>query len=292
MARAIVEELRAQVTPEERKRLSNVPKVLPEAQDAFLVGRYQFWRNDWDGYKQAIRSYQRAIDLQPDYAAAYAALSLALRDLQNAGGPGAHDEIRKAAFKAMELDPNLAEAHAAVGAVSVDDWEWERAEQAYRKAIEINPDSQDTCHCYAALLSILGRHAESVALMQHSAKVNPLLSASYANLGGRLYEARRYPEAMVALSRALEMEPENVSGHFYLAHVYLAIGRPEDTVREFDRPPFRGTSIMPYAHAAAGHRREATELLRLVSPVPTPRDLAIWRSPTPGWGTRTARSSG
>ena len=159
VARAIVEELRAQVTPEERKRLSNVPKVLPEAQDAFLVGRYQFWRNDWDGYKQAIGSYQRAIDLQPDYAAAYAALSLALRDLQNAGGPGAHDEIRKAAFKAMELDPNLAEAHAAVGAVSTDDWEWERAEQAFRKAIEINPDSQDTCHCYAALLSILGRHA-------------------------------------------------------------------------------------------------------------------------------------
>jgi tetratricopeptide (TPR) repeat protein len=129
------------------------------------------------------------------------------------------------------------------------DWEWERAEQAYRKAIEINPDSHEMSYCYAVLLSILGRHAESVALMQHSAKVNPLLSASYANLGGRLYEARRYPEAMVALRRALEMEPENFQAHFYLAHVCLAIGRPEDTVREFDRPPFTGTSIMAYAHA-------------------------------------------
>ena len=121
-------------------------------------------------YQQAIASFERAISIQPDYAEAYAALSLTLRNYGIAVGRPRSDRIRSAAFKALELDPDLAEAHAAVGAVSTDEWQWERAEQAFRRAMDLNPESQDACNCYAALLSILGRHAEAVALVQQSAK--------------------------------------------------------------------------------------------------------------------------
>ena len=204
--------------------------------------------------------------MQPDYAAAYAALSLALRDLGSAGGPVARDRLRRAAFKALELDPNLADAHSAVGAVSTDDWQWERAEQAFRQAIALNPDSQDMCACYAALLSMLGRHAESIALVQREAKVNPLLSASFANLGMRLYEARRYAEAEVAFRRALDMESENVMARGFLGAVYQATGRAEDAVLIYDRPPMSGTSYAATALADAGRRREAMELLSTIEP--------------------------
>ena len=271
VATAIADEIRAQVTPAERQRLAKNPrKIAPGAQDAYLLGRYQYWRTDVVGYQQAITSYERAIALQPDYAEAYAALSIALRDFETAGGPAARDRIRSAAFKALELDPTLADAHSAVGAVSTDDWQWERAEQAFRQAIALNPDSQDMCSCYAALLSVLGRHAESIALLQHEAKVNPLLSASFANLGMRLYEARRYEEAEVALQRALDMEAENLLARAFLGFVYQATGRADAAVRIYDRPPLRDSVAMTVALADAGRRREAIDLLRKTEPTAPP----------------------
>jgi serine/threonine-protein kinase len=280
VATAIVDEIQAPVTPAEWQRLGRQPrKIAADAQDTYLVGRYQYWRTDVVGYQQAINSYERAIALQPDYAEAYAALSLALRDYQTAGGPAARDRIRGAALKAVEIDPDLAEAHAAVGAVSVDDWQWERAEEEFRRAIDLNPDHQDMCYCYAALLSILGRHAEAVRLVQHSVKVNPLLSASFANLGMRLYEARRYAEAEVALQRALEMESENVLARAFLGFVYQATGRADAAVRIYDRPPLRDTVAMAVALADAGRRREAMDLLaRIESAAPASQYVGFART--------------
>lgn len=266
VTRSIAEAIRAQVTPEEERRLTTVRKVSPEAQDAYLLGRYQYWRSDVAGYQQSIDSFRRAIQLQPDFAAAYAALSIAMRDYKVAGGPPADEAIREAAIKAVELDPTLADAHAAVGAVSADDWEWGRAEQAFRKAMELNSDSQDTCQCYAALLSILGRHAEAISLLEHSATVNPLLSASFTNLGMRLNEARRYEEAAVALRRALDMEADNFLARAFLAQNYISWGRPLEAIRELDGTPLRDTLIMAMAYAAAGQRRQALDLVQKIRP--------------------------
>ena len=124
----------------------------------------------------------------------------------------------------------------------MDDWEWERAEQAFLKAMDLNPESQDACLCYAALLSVLGRHAESVALTQHSAAVNPLSSVTFANLGMRLFEARRYQEAEAAFDRALGLEPQNFVARFFLAEVFSSTGRFEDALRTLDTPAFQGTA--------------------------------------------------
>ena len=115
VANAIADEIRAEVTPTERQRLAKMPRrVAPDAQDAYLLGRYQEWRNDVASYKQAIGSFERAISIQPDYAEAYALLSIALRNYGIAVGRPDSDRIRNAAFKALELDPDLAVAHAAV----------------------------------------------------------------------------------------------------------------------------------------------------------------------------------
>ena len=115
VANAIADEIRAEVTPTERQRLTKTPRrVAPDAQDAYLLGRYQEWRNDVASYKQAIGSFERAISIQPDYAEAYALLSIALRNYGIAVGRPDSDRIRNAAFKALELDPDLAVAHAAV----------------------------------------------------------------------------------------------------------------------------------------------------------------------------------
>jgi serine/threonine-protein kinase len=271
VATAIADEIRAEITPAERQRIAKTPrKVAPEAQDAYLLGRYQLGRIDDEAYPKAIASFERAISLQPDYAEAYAALSYALRAYRYAGGPAASDRTRSAAFKALEFDPDLADAYGAVGAVRVDEWQWERAEQAFRRAIDLNPDGEVTCNCYSGLLSILGRHPEAVALMQQSAKRNPLAPASVALLGERLFEARRYPEAEVAFRRALDMEPQNLLAQAFLGAVYQVTGRADATVRLYQGSPMRESPDMAAALAAAGRRREAMELLRTAEPHASP----------------------
>jgi serine/threonine protein kinase/tetratricopeptide (TPR) repeat protein len=273
VATAIAEEIRAQITPRERQRLAKKPRTIAtEAQDAYLVGRYQRLRTDLGAVQRAIASFERAIALQPDYAEAYAALSLTLRDSRTAGAPVAYDRIRSNAFKSLELDPDLAEAHAAVGAVSMDEWQWERAEQAFRRGMDLNPESQDACNCYAALLSILGRHAEAVSLAQQTAKLNPLISASFSDLGERLYEARRYPEAEAAFRRALDMEPQNIVAQAFLGIIYQITGRTDAALRVYESSPLRETSYMAAVLAAAGRRREATDFLTAKGPKATPFD--------------------
>jgi TolB-like protein/cytochrome c-type biogenesis protein CcmH/NrfG len=273
VATAIADGIRAEVTPAERQRIAKTSrKVAPEAQDAYLLGRYQLGQIDVERYPKAISSFERATFLQPDYAEAYAALSYALRAHRNVGGPAAFDRIRSAAFKALELDSDLADAHSAVGAVSTDEWQWERAEQAFRRAIDLKPESQVTCDCYAGLLSILGRHTEAVALAQRMAQVNPLVSASFASLGERLYEARRYPEAEAAFRRALDMEPQNLVALGLLGAVYQVTGRAVAAVRLYEGSPMRESPYMAAALADAGRRREAMDVLRVAEPKASPFD--------------------
>jgi serine/threonine-protein kinase len=273
VAAAIADEIRAEVTPIERQRLARTPrKIAPDAQDAYLLGLYQERRNDVASYQQAIASFERAITIQPDYAEAYAALSIALRNYGIVGGRPASDRIRSTARKALELDPNLADAHAAVGRVSTDEWQWERAEQAFRRAMDLNPENEYACNCYAELLAILGRNAEAVELMQQAAKRNPQLPASFALLGLRLYEARRYAEAEVAFRRALDMDEKNAIASGFLGAVYLATGRADAAVRLYERPPLRGTSYHAVALASSGRRNEALEMLRRAEPKAGPFD--------------------
>ena len=204
--------------------------------------------------------------MYPDYAAAYAALSMALRQVFMYGGPNAHEQVRATAFKALELDPDLAEAHAAVAAASVDAWEWERAEEAFQRALALNPDSTEGCVCYASLLSYLGRHDEAIELMRHSVSVNPLAPFTHTNLGILLYHARRYDEAEVALRRAVAMEPQNVAARVFLAHVLQQTGRAEQAAADLDTPPLTGSSMSAAAHAVAGHRRVAMDLMARIAP--------------------------
>ena len=273
VATAIADEIRVEIAPAERQRITKTSrKVAPEAQDAYMLGRYQLGRVDKEAYSKAIASFDRAIALQPDYAEAYAALSYTLRAQRNTGGPATFERIRSAAFKALELDPDLADAYGAVGGVNVDEWQWERAEQAFRRAIDLNPDNEVTCNCYSGLLSSLGRHAEAVALAQRIVKVNPLVSASFTNLGERLYEARRFPEAEVQFRRALDMEPQNLVALGLLGAVYQVTGRADEAVRLYEGSDMRSSPYMAAALADAGRRREAMDLLRAAEPKASPFD--------------------
>jgi TolB-like protein len=194
IATTIVREIEAQLTPEEKKRLAVARKVDPEAQDAFRLGRYYYWKNNGPDLERAVGHLVRAINLQPDYAPAYAWLAMSWLTRENFGYPRA-DAIataRTALKKGLELDPNVPEAHTALAYIRTQEWDWAGADEEFRKATDLNPDSLENCGCYASFLVGVGRLPEALAKVEHAAAINPLSSIIQFYYGLVFYYSRKY----------------------------------------------------------------------------------------------------
>lgn len=273
IAQAIVREIRIRMTPDEATRLAAVREVNPQAHEAYSLGRHQYWRADREGNAKAIEYFEEAIRLQDDYAAAHASLSMAWQQ-SRAFGFGQNDmSMRAAAQKAVDLDPNLAEAHAALAGVKFEDWDWTGAVTAYDRALALNPDSVD-CGCYAVVLAALDRLPEALELGAHIQRVNPLSPEAHFNYGFALYMARRYADAERHFLRVLELEPRRVPAAALLSMTYLLTGRAPDAFRIADRPALRASSVMARVYAATGRRLDAQRLLEEF-PATDPYSIAV-----------------
>ena len=156
VARAIAQEIRIQVSPEERARLASATTVNPAAHQEYLIGRYHLWRYNEEDLKRAIDYFERAIQIDPKYAAAYAGLSHAWWARGVFGTIGfkeAESPSRAAARKALELDDRLAEAYVVQADVKrLYDWDWTGAEDSVKRALELDPNNLDAHDTYAFLL--------------------------------------------------------------------------------------------------------------------------------------------
>jgi tetratricopeptide (TPR) repeat protein len=166
--------------------------------------------------------------------------------------------IRAAAAKAIELDPNLGEAHQAMSLIKAHDWDWAAAEREVRRAVELNPEAERDL---ANILSITGRHAQAVAAAEHAAKVDPLSSEVQWIYGATLYFARRYQDALVPLKRAITLEPRNDGAIIMLGGVYEGLGKTQEALALFDRPGYRESPYVATAYALLGRRDDALRLL-------------------------------
>jgi len=272
VARAIADEIRIQVTTEERARLASARSVDPQAHDAYLRGRSHLKRNE-DDLKQAIQYLERAIQLAPDYAAAQAGLSDAWLQ-RGIWGERSFKEVeapaRAAALAAVELDPQLAEAHASLSRIrSLFEWDWAGAELELIRALELDPGSLYTHSYYADLLMALGRHAEAINEVQRAEQLDPLSSEIQSSFGRILYRARKYEEAIPHFKRALELEPRNYSAHIRLGDVYVELGRYDEAITEFEKAgELRSSGMHPAriarVYALMGRRREARQMVSAV----------------------------
>jgi tetratricopeptide (TPR) repeat protein len=140
MARAIADEIRIQVRPEERARMSSAATVNPAAHEAYLLGRYHFWKHIVDDHKRAIDHFERAIQIEPGYAAAHAGLSMAWQkwgSQRPAPVKEFEPQARAAARKALELDGQLSEGYAAQGFLQFSyDWDWKGGENSIKRALD------------------------------------------------------------------------------------------------------------------------------------------------------------
>ena len=271
VARAVADEIRIRIAPEERARLASARSINPQAHEAYLLGRYHLSKNNSQDWVRAIEYFERAIGLERDYAAAHAGLSDTL--LQQAiFGVKAFTEVapsaRDAARKALELDEQLAEAHTSLASVKhFYEWDWAGAEQEFRRALELNPGSLIAHVAYGHLLHSIGRHDEAVREGQIAVQLDPLSSDAHTALGRFLYRARRYEEALPVLMRAVQLEPRSIGANVRLGSVYAELGRYDEALAVWEKARKIVHSVdgfwadTAYVYARMGRKQEAQKII-------------------------------
>ena len=273
VARAIAEEIQVRLTAEERARLTSPGAVNPAAYLEYLLGQHYLWRLTEEDLTRAIEHFDRAIGLDASYAAAHAGLSHAWwwRGVWGAKTPKqVMGPSRDAALRALELDPQLAEAHVSTGRIKFSyDWDWSGAEKDFGRALEIDPNNLDGHFFQAMLYMALGRFSESLAHIEKAEQLDPLSAAVQSGFGRILYRARKFDEAIPHLEQAIDLEPRTPGNYHRLADVYEEMGRYDEALafqekedKVLGRPPGVGPDVARI-YARMGRRDKARQVLSL-----------------------------
>ena len=199
---------------------------------------------------RAIDYFQRAIQIQPDFAAAYAGLSGAWSE-RGIWGAKSYTEVeqpaREAALKALQIDSANSTAHTSMCMILLNyDHNYSAAEDEVKRAIEIDPGSTEAYAEYGWLLQVLGRHEEVRQKMERAEELDPVSSRIQGDFGRMLYRARKYNEAESHLKHSIELDPNNYGSYGRLGDVYIEMGRFADAIAMFEK----SRSIQPQgAHA-------------------------------------------
>ena len=237
IAREVAQEIRVSITPQEHTRMASAALVNPVAHDEYLLGRHLLWKFIEEDRVRAVEHFNRAIQIDPGYAAAYAGLAHAWW-MRGVFGPLSMKQVAPpasaAATRALELDDRLAEAHAAKAYVQgMFDWNWKDAEETVRHAIDIDPNSMEAHYVYSLLLMALGRLPEAITHIERAAQLDPLSAQVHSTCGRILYRARRWDDAVARLQRAIELEPRNAGPHLRLGDTYDQMGRYADALASY-----------------------------------------------------------
>jgi tetratricopeptide (TPR) repeat protein len=273
VAQAIASQIQARLTSDEQARLSRARSVNPEAHEAYLKGRYEWYRWTPESYQKALDYFRQSIAIDPSYAPAYAGLSMAYARLGDSGGawrPGdAYPKAKSAALQAVELDSELAEAHVALGmSILWNDWDWAAAERELRRAVDLNPGSAIAHQAYSVLLTNMGRNEEALVQIDRGHELDPLSLTTRGVKAFRLFSARRYDEAIEEAKSALQLDPAAIQAREILGRAYLQKGMVGPAITELERAvdlsrrDVGAVAWLGYAYGVAGKKEKAQELLR------------------------------
>jgi eukaryotic-like serine/threonine-protein kinase len=272
IAREIAGRLRARLTGEERRRVTRNYTENVEAYQLYLRGRYHWNKRTAEGFRQAIEYFRQAIDRDPNYALAYSGLADCYSNLERyAGAPPSEGQprARAAALRAVEIDDSLSEAHASLGFVYYQSWQWAEAERALKRAIELNPNYASAHQWYGLWLDVMGRFDEAAEEGRRAQELDPLSQVINVNLAVYFFRRGELDAAINQCRKVIELYPNAPDPHLTLGHVYWRQGLREEAIAEFERAAElsgRRASYVPlgYAYAVAGRRSEALAILREV----------------------------
>jgi TolB-like protein len=269
VVQSIASEIHIALTEEQKTRLANPRQTRPEAHEAYLKGRYYWNKRSAEGMQKAEHYFQQAIDSDPNYAAAYSGLADCNSGLTWHGFKSPADALPKAyvaARKAIEIDPQSAEAHASMGLALSHSWDWAGAEAEFKRSLELDPQYANAHHWYGDYLSIKRRHNEALAEANRALELDPLnlMIGTWAAL--RYYQAHDYSRAIKQARNSVELDSNFAAAHLLLGEGYVQAGLRSEGISELKRAASLSSGSPLYtaqvgvALAAAGRRREALRI--------------------------------
>jgi TolB-like protein/DNA-binding winged helix-turn-helix (wHTH) protein/Flp pilus assembly protein TadD len=270
VARTIADQIRITLTAEQQTRLATPRTIDPDAYEAYLKGRYYWNKRTANAMQKASIYFQQAIKRDPAYGAAYSGLADCNSGLTWHGFTSPASSLPRAeaaARKAIEIDPQSAEAHASLALVLHHRWDREGAEAEFKRALQLDPQYANAHHWYGDYLSVRGRHDEALLEARQALKLDPLnlMINTWAAL--RYYLAHNYDAATEQGRNAVELDQNFAAAHLLLGETYVQTGRHSEALAELktaarlsgDSPLY--LAQVAVANAAGGRRPEALRIV-------------------------------
>jgi TolB-like protein/Tfp pilus assembly protein PilF len=281
----IVDNLKLKLLKEEKEKIFKRHTDDYEAYNLYLRGRYFWYRRYEGGLQKGLMLFQQAVEKDPLYALAYVGIadSFGVLGLFSFIRPDeAYPRAKAAAEKALEIDPELAEAHASLGWISMHyDWDWQAAEKEFRRAIKTNPDYAPAHLWYGMCLGITGRFDVSIDEMKKAQELGPLEPLINAMLGWSLYMARRFEESIEQNRKVIEMEPNFSIVYWYQIGNLAAMKMWDEAIQcaqkvvQLSGGAAFALGALGFAYGSAGMRDQALNALERLN------DLAKVRYASP-----------
>ena len=269
VAEQVVQALQVKLGGEGTRVLAKKPTENPEAHRLYLLGRYEFAKYTQTGWNNAIRYYEQALKLDPNYALAYCGLADNYAYMGSVVMPEKEAIAKEKEFaqKALELDPELAEAHMSLALTLVADYDWRNGLKEFDRALELNPNLAFAYELQAWTVNGLGRFDEAIAKTRKAVELDPLNPFFQMSLSFYQYWARQYDDAIVQARKTLEMDPNSAISHVLLGLSFLKKGDTAGAIAELEKSkaPDPGAwyqGFLGYAYAISGDRAKAEEALR------------------------------
>jgi DNA-binding winged helix-turn-helix (wHTH) protein/TolB-like protein/Tfp pilus assembly protein PilF len=246
------------LTKGERLRMNTHYTANREAYELYIRGRYSWEQRTEASLSQAVSYFERATQKDQRYALAYAALAECYAPLMQRRHMSAIEALPKmqaAASKAVEIDDSLAEAHTALAAARLNEWDWPNTEREFKRAIELNPNDATAHQWYGFYLDAMGRQAENLAQRRLAYELDPSNPTANAGLGIALFRAGHAREATAVLDEAIRLNPDFAMAHENLGAVYTEMGQFDKALEQY-----RGTDYVgerAYVLARSGDREGA-----------------------------------
>ncbi|HJR05918.1 MAG TPA: protein kinase [Pyrinomonadaceae bacterium] len=270
IARDVSHKLQARLSGADERKVTKNYTASTEAYQLYLKGRFYWNRRTAENLKKAIEQFRAAAERDPNYAPAYVGLADCYVLLEEYAGTPSSETLPQAkayAERALQIDESLAEAHASLGYINNQMWQWAEAEQEFKRAIELNPNYPTAHHWYCLYLRDVGRFDDSIAEIKRAQELDPLSIAINGNVAQAHLLQGDVNAAAEQSRKMIELNSDDSNGHYWLGRVYLKQGRNSDAIAELQKAVEldRASSLLRelgYACAVTGKRSEALAIIK------------------------------
>jgi serine/threonine-protein kinase len=266
VASRITQSLALELLPSQQASLLRTPTKDSGAHEAYLQGLYYLSYVTGENYERARTYFERAVQLDPKYAPAYAGLAEYYWSTDKLPPQLAMPKAEQYALKSLHLDESLPEAHTALAGIRFYyNWDWSAAEKEFTRSLELNPSGAEAHRLYSLYLASLRGADQAVREIRLAQQLDPLSLNINTSAGWVFNYTRQYDQAIEQCRKALDIDPDYVSAHDCLGEAYLAKGMLEKAVAEFQRAASGGDAVrivgLARAYGVMGKRNEARKVL-------------------------------